>query len=273
MKMRIIDFKPEPITEYRFLNAGRRAGQFYIDRLPVHHAIVDRLPEGLSALIVTADLQGRETLLEAAGQPLRLLGEVLPQRLAQEVLPSIGLDADAEAGVLLAGDFYTVPALDRRGGSGDVRAVWNAFGQHFVWVAGVAGNHDTFGADQEARPSFSSWQHYLDGESVELGGFRFGGVGGVIGNPAKIHRRTEDDYLSCIDRVLENSVDVLVLHDGPDGNIKGQRGVASVRELLRKAPPCLVVRGHAHWDEPFAEFSGGLQVLNVDARVVVMTAT
>lgn len=33
----------------------------------------------------------------------------------------------------------------------------------------------------------------------------------------------------------------------------------------------LVVRGHSHWDEPLAELKSGTQVLNVDARVVVLT--
>ena len=59
---------------------------------------------------------------------------------------------DGGIGVLLAGDLYTVPALDRRGGSGDVTAVWRAFGDEFSWVVGVAGNHDTFGADLFAPP-------------------------------------------------------------------------------------------------------------------------
>jgi hypothetical protein len=32
----------------------------------------------------------------------------------------------------------------------------------------------------------------------------------------------------------------------------------------------LVVRGHAHWPEPLVELASGVQVLNVDARVVVL---
>ena len=44
----------------------------------MHHAFVDALPEGMSAIIVTADLQGRETFESSRGRPIGLLGEVLP---------------------------------------------------------------------------------------------------------------------------------------------------------------------------------------------------
>ncbi len=77
------------------------------------------------------------------GPQLRLLGEWLPQILAESILPGLPLPA-GRVGVLLAGDFYTVPSLDKRGGSGDVDSVWQAFGEHFHWVVGVAGNHDTY---------------------------------------------------------------------------------------------------------------------------------
>lgn len=33
----------------------------------------------------------------------------------------------------------------------------------------------------------------------------------------------------------------------------------------------LVFRGDAHWRQPFAEFETGLQIFNVDARVVILT--
>ena len=77
--------------------------------------------------------------------------EALPSRLTVEILPGVGLN-DGGIGVLLAGDFYTVPALDRRGGSGDVTAVWKAFGDESSWVVGVPGNHDTFGEDPNSSP-------------------------------------------------------------------------------------------------------------------------
>lgn len=269
--MKIVDFQIDPIFEFRYLNAGRGPGQFYEDRLPVHQARVDRLPEGVTALIATADLQGRERFQDAPGGAIRLLGEALPLRLANEVLPALSLHDPNAVGVLLAGDFYTVPALDKRGGTGDVTSVWHAFAETFAWVAGIAGNHDTFGEPPQRRPRFANHIHYLDGDVFDVGGVQIAGLGGIIGKTTRPNRRSEDDYLAALGEILLQVPDVLLMHDGPDGPDAGQRGLASVRDILLAADPALVIRGHAHWQQPFAEFSHGLQVLNVDARVVVLT--
>jgi hypothetical protein len=268
--VRITSINPQPIAEIPYLNAGRGAGGFYEDRLPILEGRVTRLPPGMSAILATADLQFRERFEDSPGGPIRLLGEVLPRRLRQEVLPQLNLPA-GEVGVLLAGDFYTVPALDSRGGTGDVTAVWEAFADHFDWALGVAGNHDNFGPS--AKPP--AWLRnlgavsYLDGNHAMRNGLKLAGVGGIIGNPRKPNRRTEADYLLALETVLAPSPDVLILHDGPEGDAK-QRGSRRVRELLEQHPRLLVVRGHAHWHEPLAMLDNGTQVLNVDARVVVL---
>jgi Icc-related predicted phosphoesterase len=269
--MKIVEFQAEPILEFRYLNAGRGPGQFYEDRLPVHVARVDRLPVGITALVATADLQGRERFEDSPSGSIRLLGEALPQRLVREVLPALSLRESDPVGVLLAGDFYTVPALDKRGGTGDVTSVWRAFADCFAWVAGIPGNHDTFGEPPQRRPRFPSHMHFLDGDATEVNGLRIAGLGGIIGKATRPNRRSEDDYLATLRRLLHPRPDVLLMHEGPDGSDPGQPGLSQVRETLEKAGDILVVRGHAHWPQPFAEFDGGLQVLNVDARVVVMT--
>jgi Icc protein len=74
----------------------------------------------MTALIATADLQGRERFEDSLDGSIRLLGEALPERLVNEVLPGLKLGENERIGALLAGDFYTVPALDRRGGDGVV---------------------------------------------------------------------------------------------------------------------------------------------------------
>lgn len=269
--MKIIEIQTSPIAEFQYLNAGRGPGQFYEDRLPVHLARVDRLPDGVSAIVVTADLQGRERFQDSAGGPLRLLGEVLPQRLVREVLPTLGIRESMPVGVFLAGDFYTVPALDQRGGTGDVTSVWHAFADSFSWGVGVPGNHDLFGDPPQRRPKLPSRMHYLDGDTVNVAGLKIAGLGGIIGNINRINRRSEDDYLATLKRLVEAPPDILLMHDGPDGSQPAQRGLLRVRELLIESGMGLVIRGHAHWDQPFAEFESGLQVLNVDARVVVLT--
>ena len=268
--MRIISLECKPIAKIPYLNAGRGPGDFYEDRLPILEGVVDRLPEGTSAIVATADLQFRERFQDSPGGPLRLLGEVLPRRLIAEVLPMLDLPA-GEIGVCLAGDFYTVPALDRRGGSGDVTFVWEAFAEAFDWVAGVAGNHDTFGDSLKPPASLRKRRNvsYLDGDHAVQIGLRLAGVGGIIGNPRKPHRRAEEDYLEALQTVLIEAPDVLLLHDGPAGSDR-QRGSWRVREILEAHPPVLVIRGHAHWREPLAELPNGTQILNVDARLVIL---
>lgn len=270
--MRIVEFRAEPAFEFRYLNAGRGPGQFYEDRLPVHVARVDRLPDGMSALIATADLQGRERFEDSSGGAIRLLGEALPQRLRREVLPALSLGETDPVGVLLAGDFYTVPALDKRGGTGDVTSVWKAFADSFEWVAGIPGNHDTFGEPPQRRPRFPAHMHFLDGDVKEIRGLRIAGLGGIIGKATRPNRRSEEDYLATLRHLLQPRPDVLLMHEGPDGPEAGQRGLSQVREILCESGMGLVIRGHAHWPQPFAEFESGLQILNVDARVVILTA-
>jgi len=271
--VRIVSLNPDPIHEVCFLNAARRPGAIVEERLPILEGRVAGLPDGLDALVITSDLQGRETLRDAHGQPPRLLGEVLPDRLADEWLADWGFPPSGRIGVLLAGDFYTETALEARGGIGDVTEVWQAFGRRFAWVAGVAGNHDAFSAgldDLEAPPRFDGNLHFLDGDRRRLGGLRLAGVSGIVGNPRKPWRRIDSDYLCLLEVALEHETDILVLHDGPDAPALGHKGSAVIRELIERRRPRLVVRGHDHWPQPLVELPGGVQVLNVDCRVVVL---
>jgi len=268
-RMRILTVNPQPIVEIPFLNAGRGPGGFYEDRLPVLDAVVDRLPDSVSAIIATADLQGRERFQDSRNGVPRLLGEALPVRLAADILPGLG-SKPGNVGVFLAGDLYTVPALDRRGGTGDVRAVWEAFGDEFAWVVGVAGNHDTFGADPNAAPWFPRHLHYLDNDRANIDGCQIAGLGGIIGNPRRPRRRSDDQYIQCLEALLLHRTDILITHDGPDDPVGGHRGSPVIREAIERLRPSLVIRGHAHWRQPLAQLAGGVQVLNVDARVVVL---
>lgn len=253
------------------MNAGRGGGPRFQDELPVHHAQVDRLPDGVSAIVVTADLQGRECKADVDGVPGRLFGEVLPWMLIEEVFPCLGLEDPSRVATFLAGDFYTVPLLDKRGGTGDISSVWQSFNDCFAWGVGVAGNHDLFGKSWRPTPGFFSNMHYLDGDVLEVAGLRIGGLGGIIGNRAKPQRREENEYFRALESLLRPELDVLIMHEGPDGLALDQQGNSKIRDLLESHPPHLVIRGHKHWAEPFAQFPGGLQILNVDARVVILT--
>jgi hypothetical protein len=266
--MRVLGIDQAPITAIRHLSAtgeGRSATR----DLPVLRGSVDQMPADLEALIVTSDLQGVSWLAADDGA-LHLLGEVVAERLA--ALADAGeLPPRSRTGVLLAGDLFSAPAGDVRGISGDVRPVWRAFASHFRWVAGVAGNHDTFGADHDRGRGFREPRiHVLDGGAVELDGLRIGGVGGIIGDPAKPGRRDEREFVREVKRVARAHPDIMILHNGPDA-LRGElRGHPEVRRALDGSGAFLVVSGHVHWPQPLAEIRGGAQVLNVDSRAVVL---
>ena len=279
-RMKIFQLEPKPLTQIRFLNAGRRKNDFFVDQLPVLHGQVDELPDGLDALVVTADLQGREPLPEHPDQPLRLIGEVLPSLLAP-TLYQLGIGGTQDCGIILAGDFYTYPDLRGRGGTGDVTSVWQVFAESFKLVVGVAGNHDVFGDGGAASPHLKpppmgDHVHFLNGTRVNAGGKSIAGVSGVIGNPRKNFRRTHEEFLEIIQYLLLQPTDVLVLHDGPDAPMPECKGITEVREILERSQPknlCqLVIRGHKHWPTPLVELTNGVQILNVEATVVILTA-
>ncbi len=267
--MRILNIEENPVVELPFLNAGRGVGSFYEDRLPVLVGMVDRLPHGVETLVVTADLQGRECFRFQSGATLRLLGEWLPSVLRESVLPLIGQPVD-QVGVLLGGDFYTVPNLDKRGGSGDVTSVWNVFANAFSWVAGVAGNHDTFGDDALKPPRFRSPLHFLDCNRMSICGLEIAGISGIVGDRRRVWRKSVEDFENYICSLASAQPDILLMHDGPDVPKFGYRGTPAIRESLELLDRTLVIRGHAHWENPLVELANGLQVLNVDARVVIL---
>jgi hypothetical protein len=263
--MRILTLDPEPFHELSYMRATGAGGPPEVTALPFLRGTVDQLPAELDAIVAASDLQGRESV---GG---RLLGEAVADELAVlaelGIIPSLGRTA-----VLLAGDLYTVPNLDRRGKIGDVRSVWTAFASRFVSVAGVAGNHDDLGIDDPAGRTFGKApMHLLDGTVADVCGLAVGGVSGIIGDPRKLHRRESGDFLTLVTRLLSRRVDVLVMHEGPDAP-GGLAGNPHIRQTLeRTMDPPLVVCGHSYWTRALATVVGGGQVLNVDSRVVVIT--
>ena len=267
--MKVLTLNSDPVFEFPFLNAGQGPKTSSVDRLPVQIATVDQFPDGLAAIIVTSDLQGREHYQYQVSGALRLLGEWLPSVLKNSVLPLLNI-RKGRIGVLLAGDFYTVPGLDKRGGSGDVTSVWEAFAQCFSWVVGVAGNHDTFGVDSLKPPCFEPPVYFLDLESISLEELTIAGISGIVGNPNKPWRKTEDEFLRFIHGLGSAQPDILLMHDGPDIPNSGCPGSSKIRETLSGLNNTLVIRGHKYWNNPLMEIHYGLQILNVNARVVIL---
>lgn len=264
--MRVTNIELEPIHQITYRNAAG-GGMTRPGLLPILRGKVADLPGTLEALLLTSDLQGRAEQADAYGTR-RLLGEVLvDEYLALAVAGQV--PSPANTGALLAGDLFAAPNADRLGATGDVRAVWRAFAKDFRWVAGVAGNHDTFGSPAETS-SFcrEPGVHLLDGNAVELDEVRVAGVGGICGNPARPNRRTVDDFIAAIRKAERGHPHVLVLHEGPDGGA-GQRGNAMVHGMIADRK-YLVVCGHVYWPSPLYEFPSGSQVVNCDSRVLLL---
>ncbi len=266
--MRILSIEETPTHEWRYLNAAPRGGT-EAGRLPLLRATVDTLPPGLEAVIALSDLQGVAPHAQREGA-VALLGEVMADELA--LMGEVGdLPHPSVTGILLAGDLYSNDAANVRGASGDVRGVWNAFSAQFRWVAGVAGNHDTFGGPRERERFFQHPAHHLlDGDVRDLDGLRVGGVSYIIGRPDKPGRREQLAHLERIQEVLLHEPEVLVLHEGPDDPSRELRGNPLIREVVEEGGDLLVVCGHCHWDTPLATLASGTQVLNVDTRAVLL---
>ena len=96
------------------------------------------------------------------------------------------------------------------------------------------------------------------------------GIGGILGNPRKNWRKTEEEFEAYIQNLQQKEPDVLLMHDGPDIPELGYRGSPRIRQAMTSLSLPLVVRGHAHWENAIAELQNGIQVLNVDARVVIL---
>lgn len=271
--MRILSLSPTPLASIPYANAGHD-GRAYRAVLPVLCGTVDRLPQGVEALVVTGDLQGRQWEGLAEGRA-RLIGEVLPEAL-RPVLEAHGLPACSAAGAVVAGDMFTTPTSTKRGGTGDVLPVWEAFGAAFAWVIGVMGNHDLLGTDTEP-PGWmrrSPRVRCIVQGSEDRGGVVFGGLSGIIGNPRKPNGHAEEEYVGKLLDLLALGPEVLVMHDGPDAPGTDLRGKVSIREALDVAPPSapsLVIRAHCHWVTPLVELAAGRQVLNVEGRLVILT--
>jgi len=131
--MKILKIESQSFHEINYKSSGP-SGKIRNSSLPFFKATVDKLPTGISSIVVTSDLQGREI-----SGTNRLLGELVAEELSLlqelEQIPLVNL-------VILAGDLYDYPDCRKLGGTGDVTDVWNAFSHRFEQVVGVHGNHD-----------------------------------------------------------------------------------------------------------------------------------
>lgn len=266
--MKITNLSDETILTIPYLTAG--GGQIknpVQTDLPVYKGTVDYLPEGVEALVLASDLQGRIMINDEA----ILMGEIIPELLhnfIKKSYPDLNLN---KVGVLLCGDLYAI--LEQRGGLGDVRAVWQEFNWFFAWVAGVAGNHDSFGTAQDFEEFKQEHNiYYLQNNISKIAGLRIGGMSGVIGKKRKPNRIPEKDYIQQLKQLIEKAPDLILLHQGPNTAWNPYKGHYQIRKTLEENTSSLVCFGHEQWSDLLSTLENGTQLLNLEGRVVILTA-
>ncbi len=263
--MRITRVLERPVASFPYRVAGGRLGR-KSPQLHLYVAETEGLPPSLGGLFACSDLQGVAMDPPRRGQLPRLLGHELAAKL-QRVTGRGRIPHRRDLGVLLAGDLYAHRDLGGMGGLGDVSHVWRAFRKKTRWVAGVAGNHDQLGVEEDlSDPAI----HLLDGQVVVRDGLRIGGVCGVVGNRRQRFQYTLEGFLAAVEGVLRERPDVLVLHLGPPSAAGSGRGPAELRAVLGEHPDLLVIFGHDARKSPLEQIPGGAQLCNVHGRVLVL---
>src|SRR5262249_40369168 len=128
-----------------------------------------------------------------------------------------------------------------------IASVWRAFAKRFASVAGVAGNHD-----EVTKVERADRVHLLDADIVALSSLRVGGVGLIAGSPTKHGRREEDEQLARIVLLASEGVDLLILHEGPNGDGNRQDGHPAIRAIIDERATPLTICGHFHWESPLS---------------------
>ena len=236
--------------------------------VPLLVGTVDELPGDLDGMVCASDLQAREPR-GTGGTGGRLLGDWIAPRVASAVRTELEI-TPGRCAAILAGDLYAHPVdRNKRGGYGAVRGVWSAFAEHFGWVIGVPGNHDLFGEPEELPSDWPERIRVLHGERTTLAGLSVGGVGGCVGKTQRPFRYSYEEQADRLLRLLEDPLELLVLHQGPPGDGRARPGAEQVGELLAEARVQLCICGHEHWASRH-HVCGGTDVVNTHETIVVL---
>ena len=275
-----LEINTSPVKKYPFL-VPVKDSRLSLEAIDIFSGYIEfSKPVSIEAIVLAADLQGIVLIEKPSGD---LITEVFPSIQAEEVvemekadlidvipvgvvLPDFLQPVLKEMGispervlVLLGGDLY---GTYKRGGSGDVFDVWQAFEKGFGRVIGVLGNHDFL-------PPSSSFS-VLDGNVVSYGGITIGGVSGVIGNPKKPNRKAEEDYHSFLTGVMKKGVDILIIHESPEIAKFSLPGRSEIALWLKESSTeTLVCSGHIPWETVVCDLPPH-RVINAEQRVIIL---
>lgn len=218
------------------------------------------------AVIALSDMQG---LTHEGGQYIPLGIEVF-----RYILPELEMDALipplSQCLLCIVGDMYASTTEFKMGLNGNIDPVLEeAMALAPGFLAIVLGNHDTLSPAMQAKLSHTPNVALLDGDTVETHGLVLGGISGIMGNPAKKPNRNDKTMLDkkC-KQIVRQQPDILLLHEGPHLN-EHQIGHSDITDALTNFPATTVISGHAHWQEPIAEFQNH-RIINTDARIIVL---
>lgn len=262
-----------PIETYAYLNVspgGKDADgnvQVVTEHLPIFEGTISGLPAPFQASIVASDLQG---MVEMNGD-MKLLGEGLPEYLYDLLQINYPQLAPEHVLVILCGDLYA--NLEKRGGIGDVSAVWQAFRNYFPVIIGVAGNHDYFGdlVDERALQS-TPGIHVLHNQIVSVGSLRLAGLGGIMGRCDKPNRIEPIDYLTKLEQLLSKQPDVLKLHQSPGFAEPALNGSVELGRFLVRKKRCVIFCGHTHWPITTINLLNQTQIVNGHGKLLILQA-
>lgn len=71
-------------------------------------------------------------------------------------------------------------------------------------------------------------------------------MSGIIGDPAKPNRHTEEDFAARLEDVCRRRPDIVVLHESPGIPEEGLARKPFITDVLARAGPTLVACGHAY---------------------------
>lgn len=253
--MKIIKIDNKPFHELNYRSSGKGKPRFCT--LPFYYAYVDKLPDNISSIIATSDLQGRE--IDEHNN--RLLGVAVSEELT--LLKEFNIIPNFEL-IISVGDLYDKPELNKYGASGNVTNVLNAFSDITEKVIAVHGNHDV--VDNNLLNKNIT---ILDSTYINISNIKISGVSGIIGNEKRPQRKSEENYLKCLNNPKLKNSDIFLLHQTPKGNKPKQIGDNNIANFFIKNGNSLVIAGHCHWNEHLAEL-GNNQILNTDSKVFVI---
>ena len=261
--MRLTGIEPTPFHSLPYWTSG--PGKTPYQRgLPFFHAKAEGLPDGIESLVLLSDLQGREYLSVNLEGTERLLGEAVAEELS--LLKGLG-EIPGISAILICGDLYDYPDCRKPGGTGPVETVLLSLSEVSEEVIAVLGNHDTLDSQTQLPSKIS----VLDGKVITTNfGLRIGGLGGIIGDPKRHNRRDEDTFLRHMKLCTQKRPHILMLHQGPEDKERGREGNPAITQSLEKSFSGLTLFGHTHWPDCPLIWIGDGQVLNLDARVVVI---